>query len=86
MFPTTNSRCSTLRPICSYSPPPHEGFGLVFLEAMACGTPVIGTSVGGFPDIIQNGDSGYVVDHNSSEMARRVAELARNSKTVGCDV
>ncbi|WP_455567121.1 glycosyltransferase [Salinigranum halophilum] len=53
---------------------------------MACGTPVIGTSVGGFPDIIQNGDSGYVVDHNSSEMARRVAELARNSKTVGCDV
>ena len=61
-------------------PSRYEGFGLVFLEAMACGTPVIGTSVGGVPDIIQNGDSGYVVDHNSSEMARRVAELARDSK------
>jgi len=40
-----------------------EGFGLVYLEAMACGKPVIGGAHGGAPEIIEDGVSGYLVPH-----------------------
>lgn len=38
-----------------------EGFGLVFLEAMAFGKPVIGGAAGGIPDIVEDGKNGYLV-------------------------
>jgi phosphatidyl-myo-inositol dimannoside synthase len=38
-----------------------EGFGLVFLEAMAFGKPIIGTGAGGIPDVIENGREGLLV-------------------------
>ena len=38
-----------------------EGFGLVFLEANACGAPVIGTWSGGIPDAVVHGESGWLV-------------------------
>lgn len=40
-----------------------EGFGLVYLEAMACGKPVVGGAHGGAPEIIQDGVTGYLVPH-----------------------
>lgn len=40
-----------------------EGFGLVFLEAMAQGKPVVGGAQGGTPDIIEDGVCGYLVRH-----------------------
>jgi phosphatidyl-myo-inositol dimannoside synthase len=40
-----------------------EGFGYVFVEAMALGKPTIGGAHGGTPDIIQDGDTGYLVTH-----------------------
>ncbi len=40
-----------------------EGFGLVFLEAMAQGKPVVGGAHGGTPDIIQDGVTGLLVPH-----------------------
>lgn len=38
-----------------------EAFGLVLIEAMACGTPVIGTYRGAVPEVIKNGVTGYIV-------------------------
>jgi glycosyltransferase involved in cell wall biosynthesis len=40
-----------------------EGFGLVYLEAMACGKPVIGGAHGGAPELIEDGVTGYLVPH-----------------------
>jgi L-malate glycosyltransferase len=37
-----------------------EAFGLVALEAMACGVPVIATRTGGLPEVVEDGESGYL--------------------------
>jgi phosphatidylinositol alpha-1,6-mannosyltransferase len=39
-----------------------EGFGLVFLEAAACGVPAIGGRSGGVPDAVLDGVTGWLVD------------------------
>ncbi|NND70394.1 MAG: glycosyltransferase family 4 protein, partial [Rhodothermales bacterium] len=50
------------------SPPDVEGFGIVFLEANACGKPVIGARTGGIPDAILHRQTGLLVDaDNDSE-------------------
>ena len=43
-----------------------EGFGIVFLEANACGVPVIGGDDGGVPDAVAHGRTGYVVDADTT--------------------
>ena len=39
-----------------------ESFGLVALEAMACGAPVVASNVGGLPEVIEHGTTGYMFD------------------------
>lgn len=39
-----------------------ESFGLVLIEAMACGVPCIGTNVGGIPEVIDHGKNGFVCE------------------------
>ncbi|WKA60480.1 N-acetyl-alpha-D-glucosaminyl L-malate synthase BshA [Planococcus shenhongbingii] len=46
-----------------------EAFGLVLLEAMACGVPCIGTNIGGIPEIIEPGQNGYLVELGDVEKA-----------------
>lgn len=43
------------------APPDVEGFGIVFLEAGACGKPVVGARAGGVPDAIRHGETGLLV-------------------------
>jgi glycogen synthase len=43
------------------TPSLYEPFGIINLEAMACGTPVVGSKVGGIPEIIVNGETGFLV-------------------------
>jgi len=43
----------------------YESFGLVPLEALACGTPVVATDVGDLKHIIKPGETGFIITHNS---------------------
>jgi phosphatidylinositol alpha-1,6-mannosyltransferase len=43
-----------------------EGFGLVFLEAQSCGTPVIGTRAGGIPDAVKEGEGGWLIEQDDA--------------------
>jgi len=58
--------------ISSYS----EGLPNRLLEAMACGTPVLATPVGGIPDLVKEGETGFLLKSNNPEhIAERIIEL-----------
>jgi D-inositol-3-phosphate glycosyltransferase len=65
-------RAATVVLTPSYS----ESFGLVALEAQACGTPVVAASVGGLRTVVRDGYSGILVDsHDPARWARVIRQL-----------
>jgi glycosyltransferase involved in cell wall biosynthesis len=57
-----------------------EGFGLVLLEAMASGKPVIGSKVGGVLEVIEDGETGLLVSAgDANSLAGAMLELSRDS-------
>jgi alpha-maltose-1-phosphate synthase len=65
----------------------YEPFGLVNLEAMACETAVVASRVGGIPEIVVDGETGYLIDYDSdhpesfiSALAARVEELLNDQE------
>jgi glycosyltransferase involved in cell wall biosynthesis len=69
-------RCADLFLLPSES----ESFGLAALEAMACGTPVVATRAGAFPEIVEDGISGLLVPPgDEAALARAIATMLENS-------
>ena len=52
-----------------------EGLGYVFLEAAVRGVPSVGTRHGGIPEVIQHGETGYLVDPKPESVAARLGEM-----------
>ncbi len=62
-------------------PSQSESFGLSALEAMACGLPVVSSSVGGLPELIRHNETGFIAEIGDVErMARYTIDLLKNKK------
>ncbi len=60
-------------------PSHYESFGMVALEAMACGTPVVASQVGGLAFLVQDGVTGYVVPADDPQaLADRLIQLVKD--------
>jgi len=60
-----------------------EGLPLAVLEAMACGTPVVASAVGGIPEIVRNGENGFLVSGDPPELAARIIEVLSSPALAG---
>ena len=63
-------------------PSSSESFGLAALEALACGVPVIATNNGGIPELVENGESGFLSDvGNVEEMSKNASHILSDKST-----
>ena len=57
----------------------NEGTPVTAIEALAAGRPVVATRVGGLPDVVRDGEDGFLVPAGATdELAERLARLARD--------
>ncbi len=56
-----------------------ESFGLIALEGMACGKPAVVSASGGLPEVVRDGETGYVVDpRDTDQLSAKLIELLLN--------
>jgi len=61
-------------------PSRHESFGIVYIEALACGKPIVATKCGG-PEFIVNSNNGLLVEiDNQEELAKAILDMHKNYK------
>jgi glycosyltransferase involved in cell wall biosynthesis len=62
-----------------------EPFGLVMIEAMACGTPVIAFRRGSVPEVVEHGVTGFIVDDEQEALQaiKRLSDLDRSRVRAG---
>lgn len=64
-------------------PSQSESFGLSALEAMACGVPVISSSVGGLPELVRHNETGFIAEFGDVQrMAKYAIDLLTNEKNI----
>ncbi len=62
-------------------PTEQESFGLVALEAHACGVPVVGARTGGLPEVVADGETGFLLPVGEiAEMAQRALQLLTDDR------
>jgi glycosyltransferase involved in cell wall biosynthesis len=59
-----------------------EGLGIALIEAMAVGLPVIGTNLGGIPEVIEDGENGFIVSPRSSEQLAEALKKLVNDQAL----
>lgn len=60
----------------------NEPLGLVALESMACGTPVLAVNEGGYKETIINAKTGYLLERNPKEFSNKIEFLIKNPKVL----
>jgi glycosyltransferase involved in cell wall biosynthesis len=66
--------------------PAHEDFGIVMAESLACGTPVVALAAGGALDIVDHGETGWLVGHQTVQLLRSAVREAALSSPNAAEV
>ena len=60
----------------------NEPFGLVPLESMSCGTPIVAVNEGGYKETVVNGVTGYLINRDPKKLAEKIISFIQNPKLV----